>query len=199
MSDFRRTFLFAPRGLCRAAFVLLALCMALGACGGERPAPSVRLILDGPPLAIAAVRGETPMRGLMERSCMAGVGDMRLTIPGETECSGSLDHPGNAKGRLYIRLDCLDGSAVILAMRNLGPDQGMGVGKQATPTAPDGADTPEAPDTRGEDRIVMFYHPSANEARRRLTRIRSEIDEASRQAEQPETENAPARQETEQP
>lgn len=141
--------------------VLFALSLAplLGGCA-DKSAPSVLLALDGPPL-FAAAAGETlVLSGSMDRSCMAGIGDLLLAGKNtELSCRGSMDHPANSKGRMYIDLACSDGTALTFVMRNLGPDQGMGVGEF----------------TGNGETVILFYHPCENEAFRRLQSLREDL------------------------
>ena len=141
--------------------LLLTLALGLAGCGGPYT-PSIRLALDGPPLSIA-MQGETlSWYGQMDRSCMAGVGDILLLNANGTTCKGEMDRPANDKGRLYADLTCDNGDTLTLVFRNLGPDQGMGLGR-INPDAADGEQT------------TLFYHPSQNEAQRRLGEVREEI------------------------
>ncbi|CAK7055362.1 MAG: hypothetical protein DELT_01194 [Desulfovibrio sp.] len=133
---------------------------SLSGCG-QVSGPSVRLALDGPPLLVAAKSDNRTMTGVMDRSCMAGVGDMRLfDRAADLACHGQIDRPATDKGRLYIDLACSDGTTLTFVMRNLGPDQGMGIGRM------------------GEtENLTMFYHPCAEEAARRLEQLHRDIDE----------------------
>lgn len=91
---------------------------------------------------------------------MAGFGSMLLqNREAGLSCRGAMDHPANDKGRLYIELECDNGDVIHVVMRNLGPDQGMGVGRI----------------NETGDRITLFYHPSEDEARRRLKQLQNDI------------------------
>lgn len=150
--------------------IRVAACfLALAFVGGCAPAsaPSVRLALEGPPLFVAAEDNAVFSRAVMDRSCMAGFGRMTLhDAQGTVVCDGDMDQPANEKGRLYIHFLCRGGESVSFVMRNLGPDQGMGVGRVHE---------------TGE-RFALFYHPCEDEARRRLAQIKMELAQA--QAEQ---------------
>ena len=150
-----------PRGVTRAFLLrVISLALVFFVCGcADKSQPSVLLALDGPPLAVVGALGDAPFDGVMDRGCLAGVGSLKLHVPDLGPCAGTMDHPGNEKGRRYVELACFDGSSIILALRNLGPDQGMGIGKQ---------------DTTGK-RIALFYHPSQEEAQRRLAGIRADL------------------------
>ena len=141
--------------------VLLVLCLGLAGCG-ERYTPSIRLALDGPPLYIVLQNETTYWSGLMDRGCMAGLGLITLRDEHGGICHGQMDRPANEKGRLYAELLCANGNSVTLVFRNLGPDQGMGLARVNT-------------ETPGGEQLAFFYHPSRDEAQRRLEQIRTEI------------------------
>ncbi|SBW09558.1 exported hypothetical protein [uncultured delta proteobacterium] len=142
--------------------LLLLGCIAgLAGCGGVYT-PTVRLALDGPPLAIVMHGDSSSWEGLMDRGCMAGFGDITIRDLDGVTCQGHMDHPANDKGRLYADLSCANGDTMTLVFRNLGPDQGMGLGRM-NPEAEDGEQT------------TLFYHPSQDEAWRRLGEVRQEI------------------------
>ena len=161
----------AGAGVCSMFPVRHSLCLLFAASAlfsgcAPQGTPSTLLSLDGPPLPILGTLDNAPLRGVMDRSCLAGVGSVALNLPGKTGgtifCKGIMDQPGNEKGRLYVELACDDGSAVVLALRNLGPDQGMGIGRHGATG----------------DRITLFYHPSEDEALRRLARVREDLARA---------------------
>lgn len=149
--------------------------LILGGCA-DRSAPSVLLALDGPPLFVAAKSETRAMSGVMDRSCMAGVGGLILhDRPSGVSCQGNMDHPADNKGRMHTDLACSDGTAFTLVMRNLGPDQGMGVGKFA----------------EGGEIITLFYHPCEGEAARRLEALMRDIGAALEKKKRRELEAAP--------
>ena len=137
------------------------LCIALAGCGSQSP-PSIRLVLDGPPLHIAMRSESAVWAGQMDRGCMAGFGSITVREENGTVCQGNMDHPANDKGRLYADLSCANGSSMTLIIRNLGPDQGMGLGRISR-------------DAVAGEQTTLFYHPSYDEAKRRLEQIRAEI------------------------
>lgn len=142
---------------------LLATLLTTLLTGCAASTPSVRLALDGPPLLVAARGDARVMSGAMDRSCMAGVGGILLyDRQAGISCQGHMDRPANDKGRMYVDLACSNGEAVTFVMRNLGPDQGMGIGRFA------GTD----------ESITMFYHPCEDEAVRRLDQLREDINVA---------------------
>jgi hypothetical protein len=136
---------------------LLALALSGCSAGG---APSPRLALDGPELVLAAELGGRSFDGSMDRSCMAGVGDIALYEQRtRLTCRGAVDAPASSKGRLYVELSCSDERKMYLVLRNLGPDQGMGMGR-----------------LEGEaQRMTVFYHACRGEARRRLGLLQEEL------------------------
>lgn len=149
-----------------ALFCLFSLC----ACSAAVSPPSVKLALEGPPLFIHAVladdSGGTPEKdfgGYMDRSCMAGLGHITLSeLQSGFFCEGDMDSLPSPKGRLHAELRCSDGRTLQLLLRNLGPDQGIGIGRL------DGE-----PGT-----LELFYHPSEGEAARRLAAFRADLAEA---------------------
>ena len=152
--------------------LFLIVCLSLVGCG-DRSTPSIRLALDGPPLYVALQSDSAHWSGLMDRGCMAGLGQITLRDGNGIICNGKMDHPANDKGRLYAELSCANGNTVTLVFRNLGPDQGMGLAR-VNPETPDG------------EQLALFYHPSQDEARRRLEQVRAEIA-AARESKNEET------------
>lgn len=142
---------------------LPVLFLFLAGCGSVQGPHAVRLALDGPPLPIAADKNGTPLRGVMDRGCMAGTGRMTLADKERgVTCTGAMDAPADEKARLHIDLLCDNGETVSVIMRNLGPDQGVGVGRI----------------NETNERLFLFYHPSKEEAERRLARIKDDIEQA---------------------
>lgn len=143
----------------RAGLACLGLVCMTG-CAGPTP-PSVRLALDGPELVLVGELDGRAYEGAMDRHAMAGVGALTLHEQGTSiVCRGSIDRPASQKGRLYVELSCSDGRSLPLILRNLGPDQGMGIGRFEGQS----------------ERMTLFYHPSASEAKRRLEQLRHELD-----------------------
>ncbi len=159
----------------------LILGLLLPACGPAQAPPSVLLALDGPSLFIAAEIAGRPLHGFMDRSVMAGTGNVILyDQQNRITCKGTMDTPASDKGRLYVTLTCGDGREMALAMRNLGPDQGMGVGRVQN----------------SGHRLILFYHPCEAEARRRLRAVKADIarGEQARTADSPPKAAGPPRQ-----
>lgn len=147
---------------------LLALCICLNACGGGHvPAvPTVALAVDGPPLAVVGEYGSMHLEGSMERAAMTGFG--LLSLQGEEDghefvCRAEIDSPPTEKGRIPGVLSCTGDKKLIVSLRNLGPDQGVGIAK-----APVGK----------KEMLIFFYHSSREEAVRRLPSVKKDIEEA---------------------
>lgn len=151
----------------RPAF-LLPFALILAGCAPSHGS-SIRLALDGPPLAVVmrseGQTGHSGWSGLMDRGCMAGVGTIALRGTDGVTCRGEMDHPANEKGRLYADLACDNGKTIVVVFRNLGPDQGMGVARLD-------------PDDEAGEQATLFFHPSREEAERRLGEVRAEVASA---------------------
>jgi hypothetical protein len=147
--------------------LLLLLFLLLSGCAAPAPValPPVP-ILSGPPLALVGRYGDLPVEGILDRTCMAGVGVLDLYSPSLADfaCTATLDAPPNEKGRVKGLLTCSDRTSFLFTMHNLGPDQGFAVGRSPAST----------------DLLVFFYHPSSEEAARRFPEILSDILQASR-------------------
>ena len=144
--------------------VCLMLCMGLAACAKNAPAPvpAVALAVDGPQLALAGEYAGMALRGNMDRTCMAGYGSIRLEAAGEGPdfvCEAQLDDPPTEKGRVRGVLRCTGERQMLFSLRNIGPDQGVGVGRE----------NPEG------DLMIVFYHASAEEAARRFPEVKADI------------------------
>lgn len=156
------------------ALGLALFCLGAGGCAAQQSPPSVRLALDGPPLFIA-VSGDSLTNGVMDRGCLAGHGAVSLRNERTgVVCEGMMDSPASDKGRMYAELNCTNGDTLILALRNLGPDQGLGVGRVITSSS--------GQKEQGE-RLSLFYHPCEDEAGRRLEQVAKDMAEAAKTAE----------------
>lgn len=151
----------------RAGLGVSCLCLTLAQAGcAPVYAPSIRLALDGPPLAVAAQGDASSWQGAMDRGCMAGFGSVSLrNTANGVVCANAMDQPATDKGRLHADLTCSNGDVMALVFRNLGPDQGMGLARIN-------------PEKEGGEQLTLFYHPSPDEALRRLRQVRAEIAEA---------------------
>ena len=153
--------IYQHMALLRAALLCLCLVMVAGCASTPPPSPSIRLDLDGPKLVLVGELEGRSYDGYMDRHGMAGVGTLSLYEQGtQTTCQGSMDSPASEKGRLYAQLACSDGRTLHVVLRNLGPDQGMGIGRLEGQSA----------------RMTLFYHPCLEDAQRRLKELRHELD-----------------------
>lgn len=149
---------------CLAA-LLCMIALALPACAGStasRPA-SVALAVDGPPLALYGEYAGMRLTGILDRTCMAGYGVLALEAEqGTLTCKADLNDPPTEKGRVRGLLRCDGGRNLLFSLRNIGPDQGVGIARE----------------TEEGDLMVFFYHASAEEAKRRYPSVKEDIDQA---------------------
>jgi hypothetical protein len=144
---------------------LLLLCLGLCACAGKEPVaspPSVALAVDGPRLALLGEYAGMSLAGSMDRTCMVGYGSMHLEAvdSGATfVCTAKIDNPPTQRGRVRGVLRCTDGRELFFTLRNIGPDQGVGIGRES----------PE------EGLLILFYHVSSDEAARRFPGVKADI------------------------
>ena len=140
---------------------LLALPLAWG-CASKPASPGIAYSLNGPPLAIAGEFAHIGLVGEMDRTCMVGIGTIHLesTVPEiPLVCEGRLNVPPTEKGRIRGILDCSQGLVMLFTLRNLGPDQGVGIARPV----------------EGQDTMVFFYHASPDEAQRRLPEVLNDM------------------------
>lgn len=77
-------------------------------------------------------------------------------------CEAAIDDPPTEKARVRGQLRCSGGRIMLFSLRNIGPDQGVGIARE----------------TDEGDLMVFFYHASADEARRRYPSVKKDIDRA---------------------
>ncbi len=148
----------------RILLLALMLVPILGGCA-RVPAgniPSVALALDGPALYVVGEYDGIALEGTMDRKLMVGIGDMALASidPGaEFSCTATVDEPPTEKARVRGMLDCSGDKLLYFSLRNLGPDQGVGIGRTLT----------------GGPLLMFFYHPSKEEALRRFPGIKEDM------------------------
>lgn len=150
-----------------AAGLLCVLCLCVTACGSknvprksasaEVPPPEYgAYALEGPDLAVIGDLAGVSLRGSMQRKGMIGMGKLKLYAENNAFiCESVIKSPPTAKGRIRGILDCSDGTVVLFTLRNLGPDQGLGIGTSH----------------RENKDLTIFYHPSEDEAARRFPEI----------------------------
>lgn len=144
-----------PGGL-RGLALVSGFFLALSGCG-PASSPSIRLALEGPPLAVRGDSGGRRFVGHMDRGVMAGFGHVVLRQPDVgVVCTGGADQPPTEKGRVYVGLACSDGRSLHALFRPLGPDQGLGLARFE----------------EEEEKIDLFYHACEVEALRRLEGVR---------------------------
>lgn len=148
----------------RLAALLCAAALALPACADRaalRPA-SVALAVDGPPLALYGEYAGMRLTGTLDRTCMAGYGNLSLAAEeGAFSCKAELNDPPTEKGRVRGLLRCDGGRNLFFSLRNIGPDQGVGIARE----------------TEEGDLMVFFYHASATEAKRRYPSVKEDISQ----------------------
>ena len=157
----------APRHI-RAIALCLALCL-LPSCAGNSHSPTIAYALDGPSLFIRGEYDGIPVKGTMDRSIMVGVGNIRFELGEDDDmlvCEGELHTPPTENGRVRGVALCENGQALLFTLRNLGPDQGVGIGKIAAEDQP----------------VVVFFHASDAEALRRFPAIQEDIARARQAA-----------------
>lgn len=93
--------------------------------------------------------------------------EVPAAVPGATEfvCKGTVDAPPTYKGRIRGLLQCTGGRQILFSLRHLGPDQGVGIGKE----------------TEDSGLMVLFYHVSLEEAWRRFPAVKEDIEMVQRQ------------------
>jgi hypothetical protein len=128
--------------------------------------PAAALITKGPALFIAGEYEGMSLEGAMDRTCMLGIGSIRLqgqdTEGQEFVCAAEMNSPPTEKGRLRGSLQCTKDRVLMFSLRNLGPDQGLGIAREFDH---DGV-------------MVFFYHASREEAGRRLPAVKEDIARA---------------------
>ncbi len=170
------TLIAAPLRLGLAAFAVML--------GGCCPPPDMvslpMLAVEGPPLFVVGRLDGADYAGRMARSAMMGFGEISLERPesnGEQEnaviCRGKFTTPVTRQGRLHALLRCSDGRYLAVSLRNIGPDQGFGLGRMLT-----GADLDKENFPPDEPIMPLFYHSSLEEAARRFVQVEKELNDA---------------------
>jgi len=125
--------------------------------------PTAALAVDGPRLAVFGEYQGLPLTGSMDRAGMAGYGSMRLEAVTDSGaafvCTADIDSPPTQKGRVRGILRCTGDRELLFTLRNIGPDQGVGIGRESS----------------GGDLLILFYHASPDEAARRFPAVKADI------------------------
>ncbi len=100
----------------------------------------------------------------LSQASNAKIKKKKEAVPGGSEfiCKSDVDAPPTEKGRIRGLLLCSGDRSILFSLRNIGPDQGVGVGK----------------DTQTNALMVLFYHTSIEEARRRFPAVQADIRKA---------------------
>lgn len=150
-----------PR-LCGFLFLGLWLLLAAGCAHGPGEGGGTGYALEGPSLAIVGEYKGMPLEGAMERHVIVGIGKMEIRSVDRTRgffCEARIKSPPQEDLRIRGVLLCAEGQTLAISMRPLGPDQGVGIGRQET----------------DEDLLVFFFHPSKEEAVRRFPQVHKDI------------------------
>ena len=143
-------------------WMLFCICAVLLCSCADRGDPTVAIAMDGPALVVRGDYEGLPLTGEMDRTAMAGIGELTLSSADEASffsCHAKFNAQPTDKGRVVGFMDCGPDGILAVMLRNLGPDQGVGLAHAATP----------------EKMLIFFYHPSAEEAERRLPGILADI------------------------
>lgn len=91
----------------------------------------------------------------------ANAAEYESSVPVAIEfvCEAKVDAPPTDKARIRGVMECSGGRNILFSLRNIGPDQGVGVGKE----------------TQDSSLMILFYHASMEEARRRFPSVREDI------------------------
>lgn len=124
--------------------------------------PGIALATEGPPLFISGEYAGMRLSGTMDRTVMVGYGVVSVAAeqPGTSFlCESTIDAPPTEKGRVRGLLECTGGRKLLFSLRNIGPDQGVGIGKE----------------TEDGELMTLFYHASREEAERRFPEVKADI------------------------
>lgn len=134
------------------------------------------------------VRERVVFEGELERAGMVGNGAFMLKTPDNGKvCQGEIKSGPGYKGRIRGIVPCGAGEFFMFTLNHHGPDQGAGIGRFAWargwPASGRGveeaaaAPEPEAADLEIEEGppLLFFYHPSMDEAKRRLTDMQANL------------------------
>ena len=165
----------SPKAL--PALVIGLFASLLASCAGSGHS-TIAYALDGPALFMRGEYDNTPVKGTLDRSIMVGVGSIRFELgesPDILVCEGTLNTPPSENGRVRGVAPCENGQVLLFTLRNLGPDQGVGIGRI----------------TDKDNPVIVFFHASDEEAARRFPEVLQDIHKA-RQATSSPSEQQPA-------
>ena len=148
----------------------------LASCAGSGH-PTIAYALDGPALFIRGEYDNKPVKGTLDRSIMVGVGNIRFELgesPDILVCEGTLNTPPSENGRVRGVAPCDNGQALLFTLRNLGPDQGIGIGRIEDKDSP----------------VIVFFHASDEEAARRFPEVLQDIHKARQATASPTDQDA---------
>ena len=167
-------FLFTPvestlllKAIC--AFIVMLSACGLASCAGTAHTPTIAYALEGPALFMRGEYDGRPVKGTLDRATMVGVGSIRFELGDEPDilvCEGDLNTPPAENGRVRGVAKCENGQALLFTLRNLGPDQGVGIGRIADEDKP----------------VIIFFHASDEEAARRFPAVLEDIHKARQMA-----------------
>ncbi len=143
---------------------LCATCMAfLSGCASSRGG-TVNFATEGPELFVIGEYKGKELQGSLERKVLIGLGSMTLNATGKGgfTCTAKFNSPPQPNLRVRGVLLCEGFEPLGVTINPLGPDQGLGVARQA----------------EDEDLMVFFFHPSEEEARLRFPQVKKQIEEA---------------------
>jgi hypothetical protein len=116
--------------------------LVLGAYETAEPSPPRRPPVPAPAAVKAAASPSLP-----------------LGLDGAFVCRAKVDHPPTEKGRIRGVLHCTGERKMLVTLRNIGPDQGVGIGKES----------------ENGDLMILFYHAALDEAWRRFPAVKADI------------------------
>ena len=150
--------------LLRCGCLICVSCLLCACADRQAPPPVIALSLDGPSLAVAASYAGMTLEGSMDRTVMTGKGELVLTATNGADfsCTASVDSMPTQKARVRGFLLCTGDRRLPFSLRNTGPDQGVGIARESAEG----------------DLLVMFYHPSQEEAVRRLPEVQADLAKA---------------------
>jgi hypothetical protein len=118
---------------------------------------SAGLVLDAYQTEEPAPRSPRPVAPSARSAASAP--SLPLGQDGAFVCRAKVDHPPTEKGRIRGVLHCTGERKMLVTLRNIGPDQGVGIGKE----------------NENGDLMILFYHAALDEAWRRFPAVKADI------------------------